>query len=88
VSDTRRSTSEYSKRPNDKVHQGIIQTLSEFGTLTRYYNLDLLAGGRAAKLPEPVGHGGIESAGPFSPNITRRANVRRIMQQPTVSLNC
>ena len=55
VSGTRRSTSEYSKRPNDRVHQGIIQTLSEFGTLTRYYNLDLLAGGKAAKLPEPVG---------------------------------
>jgi len=55
VSATRRSTNEYSKRPNDKVHQGIIQTLSEFGTLTRYYNLDLLAGGRAAKLEEPVG---------------------------------
>jgi hypothetical protein len=55
VSGARRSTSEYSKRPNDKVHQGIIQTLSEFGTLTRYYNLDLLAGGKAAKLPEPVG---------------------------------
>ena len=51
----RGSTSEYRKRPNDGVHQGIIRTLSEFGTLTRYYNLDLLAGGKAAKLPEPVG---------------------------------
>jgi hypothetical protein len=55
VSDARRSTTEYAKRPNGRVHQGIIQTLSEFGTLTRYYNLDLLAGGKAAELPEPVG---------------------------------
>jgi hypothetical protein len=55
VAAVRRSSGDYSKRPNEKVHQGIIQTLSEFGTLTRYYNLDLLAGGKAAKLPEPVG---------------------------------
>jgi hypothetical protein len=55
VSGTRRSTNEYLKRPNDRVHQGIIQTLSEFAMLTRYYNLDLIAGGKAAKLPEPVG---------------------------------
>jgi hypothetical protein len=55
VSGARRTTAEYSKRPDDRVHQGIIQTLSEFSTLTRYYNLDLLAGGKAAKLPEPVG---------------------------------
>jgi hypothetical protein len=37
------------------VHKGIVQTLNEFGTLSRYYNLDLLSGGKAAKLPEPVG---------------------------------
>src|SRR5258708_12878103 len=55
VSETRQPAGEYSKRPNGGVHQGIIQTLSEFGTLTRYYNLDFLAGGKAAKMPEPVG---------------------------------
>lgn len=55
VSEARRPTGKYSKRPNDEVHQGIIQTLSEFGRLTRYYNLAFLTGGDAAKLPEPVG---------------------------------
>lgn len=55
VSGARTSTSEYSKRPNDRVHQGIIQTLSEFGRLTRYHNLDSLVGGKGAALEEPVG---------------------------------
>ncbi len=54
VSGKRRSAGEYSKRPNDIAHQGIIQTLSEFGRLTRYYNLDLITG-RTTNLPEPVG---------------------------------
>ena len=55
VSAARRSSANYAKRPNDEVHQRIIQTLSEFATMTRYYNLDLLAGGKAAKLAEPIG---------------------------------
>jgi hypothetical protein len=55
VSGKRRSSGTHSKRPNDQVHQGIIQTLSEFATLSRYYNLNLLAGGEAANLPEPIG---------------------------------
>lgn len=54
VSEARRPTGKYSKRPNDRVHQGIIQTLSEFGRLTRYYNLDFLTGAETAKLEEPV----------------------------------
>jgi hypothetical protein len=55
MSSRRQSPSEYAKRPNERVHQGIIQTLSEFSELSRYYNLDLLTGGKAASLPEPVG---------------------------------
>jgi hypothetical protein len=55
VSAARRSTREYSKRPSHAVHQGIIQTLNEFGKLTRYYNLDSLTGGKAAVSLEPVG---------------------------------
>jgi hypothetical protein len=51
----RSSSGPNSKRPNEPVHKGIAQTLSEFAKLTRYYNLDLLSGGKAAKLPEPVG---------------------------------
>jgi hypothetical protein len=55
VSAARRSSAEYAKRPNDIVHQGIIQTLREFATMTRYYNLDLLVGGKGANLAEPIG---------------------------------
>jgi hypothetical protein len=43
------------QRPTDAIHQGIVQTLDEFATLSRYYNLDLLVGGRASQLPEPIG---------------------------------
>jgi hypothetical protein len=46
---------EHCGRPNDTVHQGIVLTLAEFAELSRYYNLDLLAGGKATRLPEPVG---------------------------------
>lgn len=51
---TRQPTSRTLKRPNDKVHLGIVQTLSEFATLTRYYNLDFV-GGKAPIPQEPVG---------------------------------
>ena len=40
--------------PADEVTQGIIQTLSEFATSTRYYNLDYLVGGKSAGMTEPV----------------------------------
>jgi len=53
VSGTR--PSEYSKRPKGKVHQGIVQTLSEFARHTRYYNLDLVTVGRVPIPEEPVG---------------------------------
>jgi hypothetical protein len=46
--------SEHSKRPKDTVHQGIVQTLSEFAIQTRYYNLDLVTGGKAPMPEEPV----------------------------------
>jgi hypothetical protein len=55
VSNARRPALKHSNRPSDIVHPGIIQTLTEFGKQTRYYNLDLLVGGKAAKWPEPVG---------------------------------
>jgi hypothetical protein len=44
----------YSDRPNSSIHQGIVAVLSEFAEVTRYYNLDLIAGGKAANLPEPL----------------------------------
>jgi hypothetical protein len=46
---------EYCDRPNSPIHQGIVTTLAEFAELSRYYNLDLIGGGKAARLPEPVG---------------------------------
>ena len=54
VSSTRDLPSEYSKRPKDTVHQGIVQTLSEFADKTRYYNLAFVCG-NAPMAEEPVG---------------------------------
>jgi hypothetical protein len=54
LSDKHRSGQKYCERPSDAVHQGIVSTLTEFGMLSRYYNLDLIVGGKAARLPEPV----------------------------------
>ena len=55
ISTKRTSSSPRLKRPNEAVHKGIVQCLNEFAKLTRYYNLDLLTGGQAARVPEPVG---------------------------------
>ena len=54
LSEKYRSGKEYCKRPAEPAHQGIIKTLTEFARLSRYYNLDLIAGGKAARFPEPV----------------------------------
>ena len=37
-------TCRYSTRPSSSIHVGIVEVLSTFGTTTRYYNLNLLAG--------------------------------------------
>jgi hypothetical protein len=42
-------------RPSSPIHQGIVVGLSEFGVLSRYYNLDFIVGGKATALPEPIG---------------------------------
>jgi hypothetical protein len=49
-----RAGKQYAERPTDDIHNGIIMTITEFGKLSRYYNLDLLTGGSAAALPEPI----------------------------------
>lgn len=49
-----RKGGDYSDRPSDPVHKGIILTLSEFATQTRYYNLDFIAGGKGSHKPEPI----------------------------------
>jgi hypothetical protein len=41
-------------RPRQAVHPEITRCLSEFAKLTRYYNLDLIVGGRSARSPEPI----------------------------------
>lgn len=40
--------------PTDPIRLGIVAVLSDFATATRYYNLDLLVGGRAARMQEPI----------------------------------
>lgn len=40
--------------PDDDISKGIVETLTEFATATRYYNLDLLVGGKSAAMAEPL----------------------------------
>jgi hypothetical protein len=57
LSTKHRAGKQHADRPNEPIHQGIIETLTEFGKLSRYYNLDLIVQGKAARalLPEPIG---------------------------------
>lgn len=54
ISAVRRSGKKFTERPSSDIHKGILLTLTEFAELSRYYNLDLIAGGPAKKLPEPI----------------------------------
>jgi hypothetical protein len=54
LSEKYRAGEPYCERPADPIHEGIILCLTEFGVLSRYYNLDLIAGGKARRLPEPI----------------------------------
>jgi hypothetical protein len=49
LSEKLRKGKEYSSRPNTEIHDGIVQTLTEFARNTRYYNLDFVTGGNGAK---------------------------------------
>ena len=49
ISTKRRSGKEFSERPHTDIHNGIVQTLTEFARTTRYYNLDLVTGGKAVR---------------------------------------
>src|ERR1700730_244824 len=42
ISTKQRAGKDYSDRPCNPTHQGIVITLTEFGRLSRYYNLDLI----------------------------------------------
>ncbi len=44
----------HAERPNDTIHKGVVKTLTEFGKLSRYYNLDLIVQGKSAALTEPI----------------------------------
>ena len=54
LSTKHRTGKKHADRPNDLIHQGITTTLTEFGKLSRYYNLDLITQGKAGRLPEPI----------------------------------
>src|SRR5713101_1528009 len=54
ISQHRRSGGEYTTLPATSIHQGIIETLSEFASATRYYNLDLLVQGRGKAFSDPL----------------------------------
>jgi hypothetical protein len=49
VSTKRRCGKQFWERPHTDIHNGIVQTLNEFARNTRYYNLDLVTGGKAAR---------------------------------------
>jgi hypothetical protein len=46
----RKITADYTERPQSEIHDAIISTLAQFAKTTRYYNLDSLTGGKAARL--------------------------------------
>lgn len=50
----RRALKDTEPVPTDTTCVGIIEVLSDFATATRYYNLDLLVGSRAAAMQEPI----------------------------------
>jgi hypothetical protein len=50
-----RNGQDYSERPNLLIHKGIVETLTEFAKLSRYYNLNLIIGREAKQIPEPIG---------------------------------
>jgi hypothetical protein len=54
ISAVHRRGMEFSDRPNDPIHRGIVETLSEFARRSRYYNLDLISEGEPA-IAEPTG---------------------------------
>jgi hypothetical protein len=49
VSVKRRKGRRFSERPCTDIHDGIVLTLTEFARNTRYYNLDLVTGGRSVR---------------------------------------
>lgn len=49
-----RNGKNYSERPNLLIHKGIVETLTEFARLSRYYNLDLIIGRGSKQFPEPI----------------------------------
>ncbi len=54
ISQHRRPSEDYAVLPSTSIHHGIIKTISEFASTTRYYNLDLLIQGRNASLEDPL----------------------------------
>lgn len=54
ISLERRGGEDYCEAPNSIISNNIIESVNQFGIISRYYNLDLLSGGRAAKMPEPI----------------------------------
>jgi hypothetical protein len=44
ISRRRRTAKEFAERPSTAIHQGIVETLTEFAQVARYYNLDFLRG--------------------------------------------
>ena len=49
ISSKRRKGKDFSERPRTDIHNGIVQTLTEFARSTRYYNLDFVTGGKTAQ---------------------------------------
>jgi hypothetical protein len=49
VSNKRRNGKKFSERPRTEIHDGIVETLTEFARNTRYYNLDLVTGGKSVR---------------------------------------
>jgi hypothetical protein len=49
VAAKRRKGKDYALRPATNIHNSIVEVLSDFARTTRYYNLDLVTGGKTAR---------------------------------------
>jgi hypothetical protein len=74
ISQQRRPGMEYGILPSTGIHQGIIETLSEFAKVTRYYNLDLLVTGKGRAYGDPLA---AWMARVGSPILAKHYSVRR-----------
>lgn len=69
---------EWGARPASPIHAAIVAHLNDFAQGTRYYNLDSLSGGKAARQTEPIQRWWAEVATPILAQHRGRKRVGRL----------